>query len=262
MFSKEQVAQVIESNSLRDSAKMLGCVVDTLKREIKRHGLVYTHKGKSYGLRKKMPACFSSLQDEVLTGCLLGDGHLAKDRSRLQLEQKETRFEYSQYLHKTLLPFSASLKTSTRFKKKFEEWQTRCVFVTYKHPLFAEWRTRWYRGRRKVVPLDIVLTPRAVAHWFCQDGSNTNGMIRLHTNSFLERDVELLCCCLKRDLDVASHIIFVNQTQPIIVIGSRDNGSNKTFLETVSSFVPWNCFEYKLHWDKSIRRRTGTSTAA
>ncbi len=70
-----------------------------------------------------------------------------------------------------------------------------CVqFATRTHPVFSEWHSRFYRGRRKVVPseIDRLLTPLAVAVWFMDDGAADHWGVTFQTHSFDVEEVEVL----------------------------------------------------------------------
>lgn len=206
---------------------------------------------------EKLPNRLSQLQEEVITGKLLGDGHIGKIRSPnantyLGIEQCLASKEYVLGLHELLKPFSLPVRYKTR-KNPFRKGRNHvksissCLFNTTCHPVFNELRKLWYPDGEKVVPHSLILTWRTIAVWFCDDGCNCLGhkCCRRHgaicTNSFSDDDVEFLIQKLEK-MGVHSHIYY-SREQPMIHI-SKD--SFMYFLENVRPYIPWKCMQYKV----------------
>lgn len=143
------------------------------------------------------------VQQEVLVGLMLGDGHLeysaTTHRARLKVEQQEKMKEYVEWLYTIFQPWIRgtiqtkvqSLKTTGRSYRKY-------YFTTYRHELMAQYHQLFYKGKIKIVPHDIhdLLTPLGLAIWFMDDGSikshQSKGRI-LNTHCFQLEEVETLC---------------------------------------------------------------------
>jgi LAGLIDADG DNA endonuclease family len=136
----------------------------------------------------------SERQKQILDGMLLGDAHLERQRGALTARLK----------------IEHSLAQSTYVEWKFEEWRdwvrtppkarvrrnrlgtssTNIGFTTLSHVEFEQFRVKFYRDRRKVVPEELELTPLSMAVWFMDDGSRKSSQCRglyLNTQSFTKQ---------------------------------------------------------------------------
>lgn len=195
---------------------------------------------KYYNLSKfeilNIPNALSSLQQDIITGNLLGDGHLLNPRkvnhnSYFVFSQSVKRKNYLEYIHAALYPFS--LKIGERIQRKpsivnnkinhdLENWQGEhslaYYFSTISHPIFSKLRTKWYSDRQKIIPNDIQLNWRIIAFWFADDGQNRQDKREaiIYTNCFPEHNVILLINKLK-ELGIKSYLNF-KANKPIIRI--------------------------------------------
>lgn len=265
---KEQIVAALKNHTRKEAAIILGCCVDTLRKNMKIHGVDAERRGRTYKLVRSLPKQLSSSQQDILLGCMLGDGHIDK-RGRFKIEQSVENERYVDHLFAQLSPFSTALKTQKARRPDSDgriddaHWDGTFIykrrFQTFKCNVFYELRSVWYPNGVKIVPKSILLNENVLLHWFCQDGSNVSGFIRLHTNGFTVDDVEFLMYRLQCDLGIDSHITF-HSGKPIIAIGSRDSGSNSKLVKMLQPLMNWDCFSHKVFWDEAIKRRiTGTA---
>lgn len=169
--------------------------------------------------RYKLSLQLSDLQREILVGSMLGDGCLALmpngKSARFMIEQSYSHKEYVDWLYKIFRPWVNKIPRHVSRRvwgRQYEKY----LFQTLSHPELLRFRQIFYRGRRKIVPQEIseILTPRAFAVWFMDDGSNKskecNGRL-LCTHGFTEKEVNFLVgtlkqkfgllCCLRRQRD-------------------------------------------------------------
>jgi hypothetical protein len=219
----------------------------------------------------------TQIQKEVITGNLLGDGYLkclknANRQSRLSILQKQDFSEYVKGLQDIYLPFSSNYYEGKTKKPKringkvyhplnSNEYCYRCGLDTIAHPIFTEYRKKWYKESytksSKIVPSDLLLTWRAAAIWMCDDGSNYSKLncgryLVLFTNCFTELEVEFLTDRLMKDLKVKSKIFFnypKERKYPCIKI-SGDDWFN--FIENIKPYIPWKCLQYKCFNRKAL----------
>jgi len=67
----------------------------------------------------------------------------------------------------------------------------------------------FYRNRRKVIPVDLELTPLSMAVWFMDDGSRKSSQCRglyLNTQSFTQAEVSFLQDVMQRDVGVQTTV--------------------------------------------------------
>lgn len=139
-------------------------------------------------------------QQAVLAGTLLGDGCLAQHGRyhRLHVKHKEAHRTLAELKYEVFREF-ISMKPH-RFDQRLGERSYPCVqFATRTAPIFSEWHERFYRGSKKIVPLEIArfLSPQALAVWFMDDGAADHAGATIQTHSFDLDEVELLRSVLR-----------------------------------------------------------------
>jgi hypothetical protein len=144
----------------------------------------------------KLNLTLSLEQKEILLGGLLGDLNLRKigNYSRLVVEQKNK--EYLFHLYEIFKDYVRT-EPKERLQKRLDtsEWKSTWYFSTISHPDFEYYYQMFYINNRKIVPINLeeLLTPRAIAYWFMDDGSKNSLTYRLHSCSFtIEEHILLL----------------------------------------------------------------------
>ena len=144
----------------------------------------------------RLQKIFPSHQIDVMVGSLLGDARLECRSSgkrypisaRLRIHQGEKQKDYVFWKYEQLknLVFCGPRRIKAGHdKKRDKDWfswyfhtQTREEFGALYHDL--------YRGGIKIIPEDLFehLTPRALAVWFMDDGSNNGETCTISTHNF------------------------------------------------------------------------------
>lgn len=140
-------------------------------------------------------------QQEVLTGTLLGDGSLPIHGKypRLFVKHKADH-EALAMLKYEVFRDMISMRPH-EFDQRLNGRNYPCVqFVTRTSAAFAAWRRRFYRGRRKIVPIGIEcdLSPLAVAVWLMDDGAADYAGLTFQTHSFTQAETSRLAAALRR----------------------------------------------------------------
>jgi hypothetical protein len=146
----------------------------------------------------------TEIQEQILNGHLLGDGFLNREtinnNARFIIAHKSTDKNYllwtakhfENFIYKTGL--SASSQFDTRTHKTY--YQNR--ISTKADPIFTEYHNQWYPEGKKIVPIDLILTPQIISVWFCDDGNvrydniRKNSALKFATDGFSEKDVIFL----------------------------------------------------------------------
>jgi LAGLIDADG DNA endonuclease family len=167
----------------------------------------------------------SKIQREILVGILLGDAHLEvqgskisnaglseKDRryvddrpGRIKVEQSDKHKAYIQHLFDSFANFltpGATLRKREVIRpssmKLTRERSVNWCFQTRTHASFIFYAKQFYLNKKKRVPpiISKLLTPRALAYWFMDDGSmkskQSKGVL-LNTQGFTYKEVCCLC---------------------------------------------------------------------
>lgn len=189
----------------------------------------------------------SDEEQQILNGCLLGDGHLTKTSCKSsRFVYKSNQFDHVNYIYNQFKEYAVKRHKygpvhyetfSPQTKKVYSGYQ----FDTQHNIIFYEWRQKWYPESKKIVPRDLELTPLTCLLWYIGDGSLSNNYITLYTNGFSNEDVDFL---IKKLYNLSfqpykgySHLL------PIIIIPRRQV---KNFLNYIGE-CPVISYDYK--WD-------------
>ncbi|OGG20703.1 hypothetical protein A3D03_00135 [Candidatus Gottesmanbacteria bacterium RIFCSPHIGHO2_02_FULL_40_13] len=103
-------------------------------------------------------------QNELIVGKLLGNGSL-EDRgnanSRLQIRHSINQKEYVDWCYRQLKEFTCS--NPKQHKEPY-------YFRTKSLPLFSRLRKIWYNNKKKILPINLNLSPFSLAIWYMDDG--------------------------------------------------------------------------------------------
>jgi hypothetical protein len=216
-------------------------------------------------------------QIEIVNGSLLGDGtiwtNFVDPLCKFQLGQSKLdnsgidKKSYIGWLVSQFMIFGCSvrprtIKPSGLLKHNFKKSQYEgYVFTTRCNELWSELEKKWYVPRddhphfrrKKVVPLDLCLTPLTLCVWHMEDGSTytKDGNITLETQGFTEQEVDFLITRLQKDLQIKSHKKKAKENQFRIFVGTE---SFHHYIDTIKPHVSWDCFAYKI--DDSYNKLT------
>ena len=161
-------------------------------------------------LRKQKALLFmSERQKQLLVGMLLGDAHLERQcgarTARLKIEHSVKQSAYVDWKYREWRDWVRTPPRVRARRNRLGTVSTNVGFTTLSHVDLEEFRVRFYRDRRKVVPGDLELSSLSMAVWFMDDGSRKSSQCRglyLNTQSFTPAEVELLQAVLRRDVGV------------------------------------------------------------
>jgi hypothetical protein len=125
----------------------------------------------------------------IIVGILISDAWLQRPNinrnARFGFKQSMDHFKYFWSVFLKLSHFCSSSPYLTKSIHKGKAYFG-VGFTTRTLPCFTELHNLFYVNGKKIVPLNLfeILTPEALAHWICCDGSRTGGGITLHTQSF------------------------------------------------------------------------------
>jgi hypothetical protein len=149
----------------------------------------------------------------IILGSLLGNGKITKLVEGSMLVVRETNKESALWLHKYFYNrgYTSNLQprqyTRTIRSKEGTEYSG-YEFNTFTFRSFNWIHRMFYNNGRKVIPGNIYeyLTPLALAVWIMDDGGFANYGIRLATNSFKLKEVELLQDVIKSKYNLETTI--------------------------------------------------------
>lgn len=151
----------------------------------------------------------TQLQHEALTGLMLGDGHLVRQKNASLIVVRSYKdkeyIEYEAEIFKNFLApaFQNGVKLYSHFDKRNEKTYETYRFNTSDNPSLTEYHDIWYKDKIKIVPNTLALTPVIIAHWIADDGHITFNKLpyRLQcdfaTHSFTEEENHFLADLLQ-----------------------------------------------------------------
>jgi hypothetical protein len=152
-------------------------------------------------------------QEQILTGMLLGDAHLERQRgavaARIKIEHSVGQAAYVAWKFIEWREWVRTPPTVRQKRNRLGTVSTNIGFTTLSHLALEEFRTRFYVNRRKVIPADLELTPISMAVWFMDDGSRKSSQCRglyLNTQSFAASGVERLQAVIRRDVGAETSV--------------------------------------------------------
>jgi hypothetical protein len=192
---------------------------------------------------------FSDVQQSILIGSLLGDGHLTKPRSQyggsaFVKNQCNAHLEYLQWHLQQFNSFPCSIHPGQTMVN--DKSYQRNTFYLGVSPFLSTLRKSWYPNGIKTIPPDIQLTPLSIAIWYFDDGSNILKARRASfaTYCFSRIELERLTSILHHQYQIACTINSKN------VINIRAS-SYKRLIDIVTPFMLWDCFQHKISYRDS-----------
>lgn len=191
----------LTSNSSIKIANLLGCGHSLVLRHLKFHNINRKSRG-HWRIVTNDNGIIN--REEIIEGLMLGDGHIEKSsrsvNPRLIIHQKQK--ELVSFYRQQLSPDSTIVVDVNKPHKlksgKIIGRTTSYRCKTKASPSLLPYHTKWYHNNKKVIPIDLILTPMNVLHWFIGDGSShvrpnkTAVEIQLATNNFTESEVDIL----------------------------------------------------------------------
>lgn len=197
-------------------AEILQVSRTTVIRYLKKFNIDVNPKQRKFELIKKVP--LTKEQKEMIVGTVLGDGCIAphgrKNKSyRLIVghceKQKDLLFFKKAYL--------GNLVNIVNCREDNRQNSIMYSFNTVTHQEFKFFYDLFYENNKKVIKDALImhLSPRSLAFWIMDDGSNNkvknNVNLRLHTECFTEEENIKLQSMLKASFDLRSKVCKFNR---------------------------------------------------
>jgi len=156
----------------------------------------------------------SDNQKEVLFGTLMGDGNLRYNSTGVnvfgRINHCKKQFAYIKYLNENLKDLVSNVKPyigkakGNSYDSYYFTFKSNCSLNPFYH--------MFYTDGKKDVPIDLsLLTPRAMAFWFMDDGSSANPSIKIATCSFSYDGLTRLKNYLKKTYNIEVTITSENR---------------------------------------------------
>lgn len=208
----------------------------------------------------------AGLLNSLIDGLLLGDGSISP-HGRLSIGQCARRkgwlFQAQRLLRRCGVSSRvhwcdvAARRLEGRMLPATISWR----LYTPHCAVFRLQRRRWYPNGVKIVPTDVNLSPRALAHWLVGDGSGLfGGGFQLCTNGFTRSDVDMLSRRLNEAYGIDSRVS-VDRRNGGPVIRFQRVADGRAVAKMVRRFMP-KCALYKLQHVRESDHANAKLTAA
>lgn len=183
-------------------------------------------------------------QRKIIIGTILGDGWI--DGKSLRIKQSNRYKEYVFWLYSNFKEFS---NQQPKQRKDNKQWYFQTRFL----PEIQEYKVRFYKDGRKIIPDDIIkllISPLSLAVWYMDDGSldyrpKDHYNFSLVTNAFTLEENRLLIKALKNNFGIEASIqnpLCRGKKYPEIYIGAK---GRDRFVMLIKPYI-LKCFSKKL----------------
>lgn len=207
-------------------------------------------------------------QHNVLTGLMLGDGHLRIAKSNinaaLMVGRSYKDFPYMEYELSLFYNFCSPLtqnrgpRVIDKFDKIISSIRKECAFNTVASPSFTPYHKLWYpNGKKKIVPNDLILSPQIIAHWICDDGHVTYNKLpyrlklELSTHGFSEEEVNFLSKLLENKYNEKFLVKKKTRKDKVYFMIKAYDSACRALFKDIDSFFK---MDRKRIWDKPESR--------
>lgn len=192
----------------------------------------------------RLRSFLSPLQFEVVVGSLLGDARLecrsgkrGEKTARLRIHHSEKQKDYVLWKYEILKNFVSKgprrimVWHDLERDHKHYSW----YFHTTSFKEFGMLHGEFYQGNIKILPEDIfrVITPRMLAVWFMDDGSNIQESFTLNTHCFSMEEQQKIVQFFQRNYDMRATIV-KDRTKYKVAIGRSEY---KRFTKIIEPFI-------------------------
>lgn len=131
----------------------------------------------------------SRVQKQVILGSILGDGYMRKKtNAHLQITHSYKQKEYVDWKYEILTDLVLTKPSSYRGNADRIGYR----FFTKSIPELTKFYDIFYKGKEKIVPKGIVLTPITLAIWYMDDGNKSYRSCYFNTQKFSSKSQENL----------------------------------------------------------------------
>ena len=126
-------------------------------------------------------------QYEFVVGTILGDSSIVRSgtgNANLSFTHSTKQSEWFDTRVAFLSNFNGTTRINKRMLTGYDHDYTELQYQSARSPLWTRLRERFYAEGCKIIPPDLVLSPRTLATWYMDDGSLNNQQAILCTDGF------------------------------------------------------------------------------
>lgn len=187
--------------------------------------------------RKNLRLDVTDRQRDILIGCILGDAYISP-KGKIRIEQSTKQKEYVWWKHTELksLAYPALPRKIDRINKLNGREYSSMFFELRQY--FRSWRAIFYMERRKVFPLELSISPIALAVWYMDDGCWTGKKSVIAIEGFDDESIDRIQQLFQFEFQIET-VVGKNRK---LVIRKR---SHERFYALISPYII-SSMQYKL----------------
>lgn len=243
---------VVENWSTIKIGKLLGCNTNTVRQSLKRLGFKIRNMRDAQVWKSENRKLIMDIN--LINGIMLGDGHMRigkTDVSMPYIEHTSKHREYSEHISMQLFDEIKvkHSKNKQAYKNKESIFNSYIVRSLSDEKLKSIYK-KWYKNKIKIIPNDLVITPKTLLYWFMDDGSS----YQRRKQSKIKQVYVILCteCFTKQENEfLADQLLKLGLKANIKSIrwgnGYRleiSQGQYHNFIDIIGP-PPIECFKYK-----------------
>jgi hypothetical protein len=193
-------------------------------------------------------------QREIIIGTVLGDASFGGLRQGkpfygLEFTQSQKHEGYLLHLYDIFKPFVGSPPRERCVGTNKTKDNITLSFKTYRHESFIFYHNLFCKEKDgklvKRIPsnIDKFLTPRALAYWFMDDGTSTDGTYQFCTDCFSVQEQQLLQKTLLKNFNIRVNVTKYKKTHRLTLLAQ----SRQTFISIIQPYIDnVDCMKYKI----------------
>lgn len=271
-LSSEGVALYVPSKDLLEdlyiknklTLKQIGSIYDvsrmTVARWFNTYGIQIISNQRKYYHLKAIP--LTSKQKEFVIGTMLGDGYLHRNKrkssARLTMTHGEKQLKYLLWKKDIMNNF---VNTVRRGKEQINRGNSVCwSWASIHHNELNFYHSLFYENNKKVIRENIAhyLTPLSMAVWFMDDGWKNHLNLRISSESFTEKENQILVDAIKLNFDINAKVVEYSRNNKKYYYISFNKRNSLLLTDLIKPYVI-ESMKYKL-LDISDVDRSSTTT--
>jgi LAGLIDADG DNA endonuclease family len=233
-----------------------------IKFKIKKHSRRYLR------MKNSNNKDYFKINKDIIDGGLLGDATMwvpnNKNESAPMFRRGNKNKDHVEWVAKQLFSKNSHKRISVKFTKLKGKIFKAHIVSSLTHDKLTKYFKRWYpenSGYKKVIPKDCSITPKALLHWFLDDGTTSyiknkkSVKLSFCTDGFTEKDINFLVKRIYKKYGLIMHInkfkksIEGKKQYRVLLCGSQ----TELFYKIIGK-CPFKSLAYKWKYPERVKR--------
>ena len=204
---------IVQQKSKAQIARDCGATERTIIKWLRVHGIKSRSVNEQLHINQANHCQIPTIAKQFIEGEILGDMHIgAKSEYAARISYGSKYRQYLEWLDAQLQQWG--IFRSGRISRSVHRihGNTAYHYTSRYYEELMQFRNRFYPMKRKIVPLDLKLSPLLVRQWYIGDGSlripkDSRPYCLLHTCGFPKQDVKTLGSLLERAINITIYYL-------------------------------------------------------